>query len=84
MTELDRKPARIAVIGGGRVGSTFAYTAPLRELAAEILLIDQDRAKAEGEDIALDPVDRPRVVVVEFIWKMIYVVPELCIIFTEG
>ena len=53
MTELDRKPTRIAVVGAGRVGSTFAYTALLRGLAAEIVLIDQDRAKAEGEAMDL-------------------------------
>ena len=48
------QPARIAIIGAGNVGATFAYSLLLSGLAAEIVLIDTNRSKAEGEamDIA--------------------------------
>ncbi|HVN54644.1 MAG TPA: L-lactate dehydrogenase [Anaerolineaceae bacterium] len=56
LTPLDAhvQPARIAVIGAGNVGATFAYSLMLSGLAAEIVLIDLNRSKAEGEamDIA--------------------------------
>jgi L-lactate dehydrogenase len=42
-------PARVAVVGAGNVGSTFAYTLLLSGLASEIVLIDANRARAEGE-----------------------------------
>ena len=46
--------SKIAIIGAGAVGSTTAYTATLKNLAAEILLIDVNETKEEGEvmDIA--------------------------------
>lgn len=46
-------PFRVAIVGTGRVGSTFAYALLLRGLVAEIILIDKDKAKAEGEAIDL-------------------------------
>lgn len=42
-------PARVAVVGAGNVGSTFAYTLLLSGLASEIVLIDANKARAEGE-----------------------------------
>ena len=47
------QPVRIAVVGTGNVGSTFAYALLLSGLAAEIVLIDTNRAKAEGEAMDL-------------------------------
>jgi L-lactate dehydrogenase len=47
-------PTRIAVVGTGHVGSTFAYALLLSGLAAEIVLIDVNRAKAEGEAMDLN------------------------------
>jgi L-lactate dehydrogenase len=47
-------PVRIAVVGMGNVGSTFAYALLLSGLAAEIVLIDINRAKAEGEAMDLN------------------------------
>lgn len=44
--------AKVAVIGAGAVGATTAYTLMVRGLASEIVLVDIDRQKAEGE--ALD------------------------------
>ena len=42
-------PARVAIVGAGHVGSTLAYTLLLSGLAAEIVVIDADGARAEGE-----------------------------------
>ena len=57
--------ARIVIVGTGRVGSTFAYSLAGSGLVREIVLVDADRARAEGE--ALDiahavPFHRPVVV----------------------
>src|SRR5215470_13859310 len=48
------RPARVAVVGVGNVGTTFAYALLLSGLAAEIVLIDANRAKAEGEAMDLN------------------------------
>lgn len=53
---------RIAILGAGRVGSTFAYSLATSGLVREIVLIDADRGRAEGEamDIAHSiPFHRP-------------------------
>ncbi len=47
-------PVKIAVVGAGNVGSSFAYALLLSGLAAEIVLIDANRAKAEGEVMDLE------------------------------
>jgi L-lactate dehydrogenase len=39
----------VAVIGAGNVGATFAYALVLNGLVGEIVLIDVDRDRAEGE-----------------------------------
>jgi L-lactate dehydrogenase len=54
MTEAGRFPDRVAIIGAGHVGSTAAYALMLRALFREIVLIDDDaaRATAEARDIA--------------------------------
>jgi L-lactate dehydrogenase len=56
MTKLAQtsSPARVAIVGAGNVGSTFAYALLLSGLAAEIVLIDKNRAKAEGEAMDLN------------------------------
>jgi L-lactate dehydrogenase len=45
---------KIAVVGAGRVGSTLAYTLASSGVAREIVVIDANRSRAEGEamDIA--------------------------------
>lgn len=48
------KTARVAIVGVGNVGATFAYTLLLSGLAAEIVLIDENRKKAEGEAMDLN------------------------------
>ena len=55
-------PVRIAVVGAGHVGATFAYTLLLSGLAPEVVLIDTDEQRAEGEAMDLGhalPFSRP-------------------------
>ncbi|HTZ96235.1 MAG TPA: L-lactate dehydrogenase [Terriglobales bacterium] len=47
-------PTRVAIIGVGNVGATFAYALLLSGLAAEIVLIDSNHARAEGEAMDLN------------------------------
>src|SRR6202040_3755395 len=47
----DRKRIRlprVAIVGAGFVGSTTAYALLMSGTAAEVVLIDQDRRRAEG------------------------------------
>lgn len=50
----DLKPVKISIIGVGAVGSTTAYTLLLSGMAAEIVLIDINERKAEGESMDLN------------------------------
>ena len=53
---------RVAVVGAGHVGATFAYALLLSGLAAEIVLVDRDAERAEGEAMDLAhavPLTRP-------------------------
>ncbi|MBZ5521570.1 MAG: L-lactate dehydrogenase [Acidobacteriia bacterium] len=47
------QPVKIAVVGAGHVGASFAYALLLHGLATEIVLIDSDRTRAEGEAMDL-------------------------------
>lgn len=47
------RPRKIAIVGAGNVGATFAYTLLLRGLVGEIVLIDINRQRAEGEAMDL-------------------------------
>lgn len=42
-------PRKVAVVGAGNVGATFAFALVLGGLVGEIVLIDIDRRRAEGE-----------------------------------
>lgn len=46
-------PLKVAVVGAGNVGASFAYALLLSGLAAEIVLVDANTAKAEGEAMDL-------------------------------
>ncbi len=46
--------ARVVIVGVGAVGATFAYTLMQSGLAEEIVLIDKDRERAEGEAMDLN------------------------------
>lgn len=54
MIDTHRPPVRVAIVGAGHVGSTFAYALMLSGLASEIVLIDANREKAEGEAMDLN------------------------------
>lgn len=40
---------KFTILGAGNVGATLAYTLAIKEMASEIVLVDINRAKAEGE-----------------------------------
>lgn len=48
------QPTRIAIVGTGNVGATFAYALLQSGLAAEIVLIDRNMVRAEGEAMDLN------------------------------
>lgn len=52
----DRKyyQNRVAIIGSGNVGATFAFTLLLNGLSSEIVLVDVNKARAEGEVMDLN------------------------------
>ena len=47
------QPVKIAVVGAGAVGASFAHTLLLRGLASELVLIDKDTERATGEALDL-------------------------------
>jgi L-lactate dehydrogenase len=56
------RPVKVAVVGAGFVGATFSYALLQSGLASEIVLIDANQAKAEGEAMDLNhavPLARP-------------------------
>jgi len=53
MIENTHKPIRVAIVGTGNVGATFAYALLQSGLAGEIVLIDHNKVKAEGEAMDL-------------------------------
>lgn len=48
------KSSKIVLIGSGAVGSTFAYTLLLRGLVNELVIIDANQDKAEGDVLDLN------------------------------
>ena len=48
------QPVRVAIVGAGNVGATFAYALLISGLASEIVLIDANYRKAEGEAMDLN------------------------------
>ena len=61
-TSSSNTQTRVAVIGCGHVGATSAYALLLNGLAPEIVLVDKDPARAEGEAMDLQhavPLARP-------------------------
>jgi L-lactate dehydrogenase len=48
------EPRKVVIIGAGAVGSTFGYTLMQSGLAREIVLIDIDKERAEGEAMDLN------------------------------
>lgn len=62
MKQRMRTPGRVAIIGAGHVGATFAFALVRSGAAAEVVIVDIDPARAEGEAMDLDhvvPFGRP-------------------------
>lgn len=58
----SKRAVRVAIVGAGNVGATCAYALLLNGTAAEIVLIDANRERAEGEAMDLNhgmPFTRP-------------------------
>ncbi|MGC8800453.1 MAG: L-lactate dehydrogenase [Chloroflexus sp.] len=51
---LRKRTGKVGVVGTGMVGTSFAYALMQRSLAGELVLIDIDRARAEGEAMDLN------------------------------
>lgn len=54
MSDQIHRPVKVAVVGAGNVGATFAYSLLMSGLASEIVLIDANQKKAEGEAMDLN------------------------------
>lgn len=55
-------PTRVAVVGAGNVGASFAFSLVLSGLTSEIVLVDANQKRAEGEAMDLShavPFSRP-------------------------
>lgn len=50
----DQRAHKIVIIGSGKVGTTFAYTLLLNGSAGEIVLIDVDKDRTDGEVMDLN------------------------------
>ena len=50
--------SKITVIGAGSVGATIAYTLSNEDIATEIVLIDINKQKAEGEVMEITRMQR--------------------------
>ena len=53
---MENKDIKIAIIGAGSVGSTIAYTLVMKNLVAEVILVDINEAKEEGEVMDINDV----------------------------
>lgn len=51
---MSRRSGKVGLIGAGMVGSSFAYALMQRSLANELVIIDADMARAEGEAMDLN------------------------------
>jgi L-lactate dehydrogenase len=51
---MSKTAIKISIIGTGFVGSTVAYTLMMRGVASDIVLVDANQAKAEGEAMDIE------------------------------
>jgi L-lactate dehydrogenase len=54
MTHEIHHPVRVAIVGVGNVGASFAFSLLMSGLATEIVLIDANNSRAEGEAMDLN------------------------------
>ena len=50
---IERGKGKVGLIGTGMVGASFAYSLMQSGVASELVLIDRDEARAEGEAMDL-------------------------------
>jgi len=50
---MSSRTGKVVIVGAGAVGATFAYALQIRGAAREIVLVDVDRERAEGEALDL-------------------------------
>ena len=55
---MTKHAVKVSIVGTGLVGSTIAYTLTVKGTASDIVLIDVDKERAEGE--AMDITRRRR------------------------
>ena len=53
LAKMVQKRRKISILGAGNVGATIAYTLTLSDICSEILLVDINKEKAEGEALDL-------------------------------
>lgn len=53
MDGMNTRRGKVVIVGAGAVGATFAYALQIHGTAREIVLIDADRQRAEGEALDL-------------------------------
>ncbi|MBX0326754.1 L-lactate dehydrogenase [Oscillochloris sp. ZM17-4] len=51
---LGKRSGKVGLVGTGMVGTSFAYALTQRSLANELILVDADQARAEGEAMDLN------------------------------
>ncbi len=54
MSKIDYAGSKVAILGAGSVGTTFAYSLLIHGLVSQITIIDVDRERAEGEVMDLN------------------------------
>lgn len=54
VTDIPRTRGKVVIVGTGFVGATFAYALMIRGVCSEIVLIDQNADRAEGESMDLN------------------------------
>ena len=50
---MSERTKKVVIVGAGAVGATFAYALQIRGVAREIVLIDADKQRAEGQALDL-------------------------------
>src|SRR5659263_192712 len=53
MSDAERRPTKLAIIGAGAVGATLAYACLIKGVAREVVLYDINQAKVEAEALDL-------------------------------
>ena len=55
---MNRKVRKIFIIGSGSVGSSYAFALMMSSIARELVIVDIDEKKAQGEVMDLNHMQR--------------------------